>query len=332
MFLVGVLGILTAGPLAAQEKPRWPTQAEVQALLKQEPITEATWPAWRQRLSDWFGDASLQTDPAYKAAQRFLNSMADAGGRLPPQFNQDHLAWYLLGDSYMHQQPPRSDANFLAEIAYRRCIAIEPKFARGHRNLAMVIVFQAEPAVPGTPVINPRLEEADRECAETLRLDPALPMVGIDALVALRRGQYSRAAGLYEKALERDPHNAGLATDFAESVVFDAQVKNPSARIRPLVERFPHNGKLSALFALSLWIDSHPSAAYEELQRAKELGVDVAQILRSQGIVERIEQEGKPGLLDAFAKIVVVLAVLVVAGLVAWRVWHKYVRASRVPV
>src|SRR5436190_23832156 len=121
MFLACVMGILAASPLTAQEKPRVPTTDEVLALLQKEPITEATWPAWRQRLNDWLGDFSLQTDPAYKQAQRFLKGLAGDGGSLPPRYGKDHLAWYLLGDAYMLEDPPRADAHFLAEIAYRRC-------------------------------------------------------------------------------------------------------------------------------------------------------------------------------------------------------------------
>src|ERR1700722_13847928 len=93
-----LLASLLAASLASAQGPgNIPKADEVKALLAKEPITEASWPAWKERLVDWFGDASPATDPAYRAANQFALNLADGNGELPARFNNDHLAWYFLG-------------------------------------------------------------------------------------------------------------------------------------------------------------------------------------------------------------------------------------------
>src|SRR5437763_949928 len=84
-----------------------PSEAEVQAQLQREPVTEATWPAWRQRLLDWIDSKSHNTDAVYDAACRFARDAADRqGGQLAGSLANDALAWYFLGRSFEFELRP----------------------------------------------------------------------------------------------------------------------------------------------------------------------------------------------------------------------------------
>lgn len=272
-WLLGGLAFLTATPLVAQNKGGIPTAAEVQALLQKEPISDASWPAWRTRLNDWFGDLGHGTDDAYRAAERYIGGKADSLGQLPARFDQDHLAWYFLGGSFLHKQPVAPEDMPRAEQAYRRCISIEPAFARGHRNLAQALLSQVKPGPGDGMPINPRLDEADRELKEALRLEPGLPLSGIDGFVAQRRGNFKRAIAIFEKELRKDPQ-VGYALAIADCVLMDSSISNPTVHILPLVDQFPNDGVLAVLYAISLAKENRLRESYDELQRARSLGTD----------------------------------------------------------
>src|SRR5260370_19768279 len=124
--VLGIVGISLAlpGRADAQAQGKFPTAEEVQEWLRKEPITEASWPAWRQRLTNWFGDRSRQTDAAYRAAEQFSRAQAEEPARLPPKYDHDHLAWYFLGGACMNARPASPPDLEYAETAYRRSVAI----------------------------------------------------------------------------------------------------------------------------------------------------------------------------------------------------------------
>src|SRR5262245_26551150 len=146
--LLSVALLLLAGTLGstwAQDPPRFPTAPEVQDLLAKEPFSDATWPAWRQRLQDWFGDKSRGPDEAYWAAGDFLKSKLDAAGELPPPYDRDHLAWYFLSLADRKEAANASSRAAVmkrSEYALRRSLEVDPKFARAHRNLAAILLMK----------------------------------------------------------------------------------------------------------------------------------------------------------------------------------------------
>src|SRR5262245_38975889 len=95
------LPLLALALPALAQPSTYPSAEMVAELLKKEPLSETTWPAWRRRLSDWFGDKSRSTDAAYRAAEKFVRAQQTADGALPPALAKDHLAWYFLGGSYL---------------------------------------------------------------------------------------------------------------------------------------------------------------------------------------------------------------------------------------
>jgi tetratricopeptide (TPR) repeat protein len=294
---MAILASLLAAGLSAQPGA---SAEQVKELLLKEPITEKSWPTWSRRLDPWLTDTGKPTAPAIEQAERFLLGLADAEGRLEPQYYHDYVAWYLLGNSYLHEQPPRPEGPALAENAFRRAVAIRPKSAAAHRNLALALIMQARPTPPGETKHDPRLQQAERSLNEATRLDPAVPLLGIDATLAQRRGQFTQAATLFEKALQHDPNNVGLARQLARTILLDEKVKDPLSRIKPLVERFPNDGELAAFHGLSLSLDRQPEEAAKELKRALSLGVVPAKVLTSE-VAEKIESD-RPGMTDVLLK------------------------------
>ncbi len=302
----GIIAMASTGAASAQGKT-FPTAAEVQALLQKEPINDANWPAWKQRLNDWFGDPSRQTDAAYTEAARYAGGLADAGGRLPPRFDKDHLAWYMLGAHYLDRKPPRPEDLTFAESAYRKSTTIASGFARGHRNLAMVLTLQAAaPAGNAKAGIlggnDPRFKEAEEHLRLAAKQDPALVLDGYYGMIAQRRGDAAGALRRFEEALRKEPLNSGWATQIAQCILMDAQSKERASRIQPLIERFPQDGVLASLYAVGLAMDNRPRDAYAELDRARTLGTDPDLIL-SPGVVRQIEDAGRPGFTELYLTI-----------------------------
>src|SRR4051794_34819416 len=104
-----VIFLLAMSAASVQAQAKIPTADEVKVLLVKEPITEASWPVWKQRLTDWFGDLSRSTDAAYKEAERFAGGLADGRDELPARFDRDHLTWYFLGGYYLNWQPVQKE-------------------------------------------------------------------------------------------------------------------------------------------------------------------------------------------------------------------------------
>ncbi len=295
--------LLAVVPAAAQDRGAYPSAAEVKELLQREPITEASWPAWKERLTSWFGDRTRQTDEAYRAAERFARSQANAAGELPQKYTRDYLAWYFLGGSYMLDTSygPRDPGR--AEMAYRWCTLVAPKFARGHRNLAWAISerVQASRGSEARPADVGALQVAQGELDKARLLDPDLPLSGVEAVIALRAGRYDTAERLLDAELRAHPEDVGTASLLAQAVLMNpAAQKRSAARIGPLVERFPAHSPLAALHALALADDGRTREAYHELARARTLDGPPPEEVLGPTLVRQIEEAGRPGYLEQF--------------------------------
>jgi len=175
--------LLLAASISAQQVPRYPTGPEVDELLRSEPMTDASWPAWRERLLDWIGDPSRNVDPAYDAARYFLKSHASADGKVPAAYADDFLAWYLLSGAYLYailkRDPPDPDRVALrrAEVALRRSLALNSSFPRAHRNLARIYLLKARWQSPRT---GEYVRQAAAYLARARQLDPLLDLTAED--------------------------------------------------------------------------------------------------------------------------------------------------------
>jgi len=262
-----------------------PTREEVADLLRREPITGRSWPEWRKRLLEWIGDRSHATDAAYEAARQFVRKKSEPGGRLTDSLERDAFAWYMLGRSLEADIRPGyglAEAAAKAEKALRRSIALNPSFARAHRNLGVVLLVQPAKAAEG-----------EREIAEAGRLDPKLPLCGVKGQAALLSGNYAAAETEYRKALVEEPNEVDVARALAASIVQNRNRGQYADGVRPLVDQFPDDGVLACLSAMAYTFDNNARAAHGEIERARALGTDPEHVLSKQAVAA-ITSAGAP--------------------------------------
>jgi hypothetical protein len=291
-------------------------------LLRREPVSLETWPAWRPRLREWIEDRSRRADPAFDAASTFMKSQSDAAGELPRPLADDSLAWYLLGRAHLlegHQGDKRRAAE-AAERDCRKCIELDPQFARGHRSLALALLVQSHPL----DTQSPRAQEAQQEMQRARELDPQLKFKSLQAFAAAWHDNFPRAEKLYAEAVAEDPEDIGHALSLAATVVRNQQhAGSRAAAIAPLVAQHRDDGTLLCFYALALAIDNDAKGAVEQLRRARELGVDPAEVFDPK-LIEAIEEAARPGPIEIlkwsamcfFIAYSAVMAVMALAGVI----------------
>jgi Zn-dependent protease with chaperone function len=292
-----------------------PGADEIADLLKREPVTSKTWPAWRARFLGWSHDRSHAADAAFNAARDFIKGQVDAAGELPAPLSIDAYAWYTLGRAYLEDWAATPEGRqqgalaVKAEKANRRSIQLNGSLAQAHRNLALAILLQ-EPVIdekelppPFRPPVTSRQPEAERELAAARKLDPSLPLKWVEARSAFRRKSYLEASLLFGAALSEDPDEASYARGAALCIIYGPKGPFPRApRVESFLDRFPDDGFLVTVHALALAEDGDARSAVSELKRARLLGTDPAQVLSAE-IVQKIEEEGSPGLIEQFGRV-----------------------------
>ncbi len=272
---------LTA-PLAAQPSPQYPTAKEVSELLQKEPISEATWDAWKLRLLDWMHDTSRDVDAAYDEARRYLRSLTPDGDSLPAPYDNDYLAWYLLSGVHFREAKsapngPPPQAMALAEATLKRSLALRPEFGRSHRNLAGLHLLKAR---PGDPKEYEELRSAAQELATARQFDPSLHLGAERGEVAMREKRYADAERDFRDACEEHPEDVGVFQAYARSLFYNPTPGKPRAPLLDeAVKRFPSDGPLACLHAGLLAVDNQFPEARAELARARSLGQDPKLIL-----------------------------------------------------
>ena len=206
----------------AKQPAAIPSAHEVADLLRREPVSLRTWPAWRVRLLGWFSGDSHRTHEAFEAARSFIKSQANAEGELPPPLAGDALAWYFLGSAYLNEPLPADPTPLAAraEAALRRSLALDPNFARAHRNLAQALMIQ-----DGRKGLKqPQIQEALRQAK---RLDSTLNVTMAEATVAFRLKQFADAERLLHRAMQEHPDDVDGARMLAVAVVSDPAARGP---------------------------------------------------------------------------------------------------------
>ncbi|HEY7158177.1 MAG TPA: M48 family metalloprotease [Gemmataceae bacterium] len=299
-----LLGVIVAGfsaTPARAEGSAAPSSSEVAELLRRQPLSLESWPAWRGRLLEWISQRGNSTHAAFLAARAFMREQADPKGELPPPLADDALAWYLLGSDYLNAPAKGDDgrAAARAEKAFRRSLQLDPNFGRAHRNLAFALLRQlpvaASPPIGLRPIANPKQDEARRELAKARQLDPTLSMKEMEGSAALLQKRFSEAESLFAEALRERPDDADVAEQVAIAIVQNSQRSGPHApAVQHLLDQFPDDGFLVCLHGLALAEDEDVRGAAREFERARRLGTDPASVL-SPEIVEKIESAAAPG-------------------------------------
>ncbi len=265
LLFCAILGGGLSIPALAQNPPpapAIPSASEVAELLRCEPLTEKTWPAWRERLLAWISDLSRNTSAAYDAARDFIRRQIDARGELTGPFAKDAFAWYLLGSAYLKDTPKGTDPQGQgekAERALRRSLQLDPTFARAHRNLAMSLWLQVDSRMtPG----DPKEAEGRRELVRARQLDPTLKLKRYEGFHALQQKSFAQAEALFTEALNEEPTDSSLAFGIAWAIINNRQRSGPRApTIQRLLDRFPEDGSLVSLHGVALAEDNDVAPA-----------------------------------------------------------------------
>ncbi len=91
---------------------------EALVMLRREPISAQTWPAWSQRLRSWLGDTGRDSDAAFGAARAFLRQQY-ASGEFPPPMRDDAIAWYVYGRAQIRSLDDADGTSYRAQLAER---------------------------------------------------------------------------------------------------------------------------------------------------------------------------------------------------------------------
>ena len=282
---------LRGDPLSASPSA-FPSAAAVAQLLKSEPISSRTWPAWRQRLIAWESDPSESTTPAFDAAVEFMRKQA-SDGELPARFAQDAFAWYLLGCSLVMEHAgttkERVAVHALGEKALRRSLLLDPNRGEAHAHLAGALTAKhVASQTSGRPATSgPYLAEAHTELEAAHRLAPNFAALDyLDGALALVEERYRDAEGLLERHMARQPSQEGARLLARTLVLLPDPTENRSTRVGALIEKYPTDGVLVSFHALALSQDGDPHGAIRELDRALTLGTDPARVISAPLVAE----------------------------------------------
>ena len=292
-----VISVQVARSQAPQASANPPSSQQVATFLEREPFTLQTWPTWRQRLWNWIDDRSDNTTPAYYAAWEFMKGQAGPDGKLAPPLVGDAFAWYLLGSALgWDAAKDRTGAKALyakAEAALRQSLALDPKFARAHARLAMILMRSANlpPDGGARAAEDQRLTEASKELEMARSLAPKLYVLPAhEGELALHQNRPAQAEQFFRAALREDPRPE-YASGVAWAVILNKDLHADRAkRIEDLVEQFPTSGQLACFNAVCLAQDGRIYAAGRELRRARQLGADPDLVLPAQ-LAQQIDKE-----------------------------------------
>jgi Zn-dependent protease with chaperone function/Tfp pilus assembly protein PilF len=281
--------LLTVRATALAEPP--PGPAELDALLRQEPINKESWKKWQPQLRGWSGEHFEATEPAFRAGFAFAKSQLDTKGNLPKALANDAVIWMLLGGEVLFNKDaaraPVTQAKEADKFLWNS-IRADDKLARAHywRGLALR-QEQLTPVKDGGPARpdGRRLQDALKELEKARELDPKLKGLSSADMgeLAYHAGKLDAAEGYYKTALSDNSNDLKSAQTLAK--IFNEHGpffrKPRAAGIEPLVKSFPNDGVLLSRLGWALVADKRPVEAADVFDRARAAGTDPATIAPS---------------------------------------------------
>lgn len=292
--LVAVVGLAADSRVGAGEAKNAPSAEAIAQMMAKEPLSRATWPAWRGRFLEWMYDRSPRTEKFRDDLEGFVRKQADDNkGSLPDYLARDAAAWYLYGGSFLGDKKAEDQAeNFSrAETAYRRSIELDAKFAPPHGALSSTLIAQAMEATRRDPSADPAalLAQAEKEAETYASMDPHARPSFLNGMLAFARKDLPKAEESFRQAMSDYPEWKTPAFWYANTVISQPQRSGKYFdATAPLAKRFPEEGPLQVLHALALARDNDFQAAAEHLRRARELKANPEEVT-SPALVKMIE-------------------------------------------
>jgi Zn-dependent protease with chaperone function/Flp pilus assembly protein TadD len=332
------LALLAVPALAAPAAADAPTPEELAALVRQEPFTPQSWPAWSARLHDWSREPPGRTAAAFRPAYAFLKGRLDRGGNLPRPFDRDAVAWMVLGAGQLDDaatDPAPVPRYRDAEKSLRRAVGLDHGLARAHFLLGEALrrkeFVPAAKGGPARPDVG-RLRDARKAYQEARALDPAQPALPPReaGLLALWTEDYAEAEAAFRQATQEAPDDVEAARLLARAVTAAPRHDGPrAAALRPLAERFAGDGPLLSRYGLALAQDGDLEGASRQFAAARRAGTDPATVVNPAD-VRNVEEATRPSpagtflrwMLGFFLAYGLVIAAMAAAGVVLARYTH----------
>ena len=296
-FVLVAFVMLAGAPASAREPV--PARAELEQMLRDDPITLASWKKWRQRLRDWSGADLSAAMPAFEEAFKLARSLRFQA-RFGPRgrvLSKDAVALMILGGSFLHDPAFEGKPVALAadaEKALKASLKVDTRIARTHYWLAQAVRTQElaskEEGGPAAPR-PPRLREAHAQFAAARKLDPKLPALSPreDGQLAALGDQHSVAEAIL-KPLVENKADVEVVRWYARAVVLNGKGKHKRAPlVKPLLDRFPDDGTLLVCHGYALGRDGSARLGLKEFERARGLGTDPAAVIGK----EKVQQMEK---------------------------------------
>jgi Zn-dependent protease with chaperone function len=298
--------LLIAGPVAAEPPP---PQAQLDALLRAEPITVENWSRWSPRLQEWSGEHFNAAGPAFIKAFEFVKlwqAKSPNDRRKAPwkTVEDDAVAWMVLAGSILHDAKPSKGPVAVAKDAEKpaqESIRRNKNLAHSHYYLSWALAQQQttppEKGGPARPDVN-RLRDALKELKIAQELAPTAPwMTNADAGgLAMKAKKWDDAETYLQQALQESPENVELARPLAQAIVEQgqerAQHSTSAVNMDTLVKRFPNDGIIAAFNARSLSLLHKEDAAAAEIDRARQLGAEPEKLI-DPGLVRHLDDTAK---------------------------------------
>lgn len=187
-----------------------------------------------------------------------------------------------------------------AAALLHEALELAPDFARAYEALAAVYL------------VMPSWQEVDGEAArfraysaarEALRLDPGLGEArAILAEEARAAGQWSAAEGLFERALEDDPHNPSVLQWFAEFQLMRGQLEQAAEKARQAVALDPMSAIANTVQAWAAVIAGRNDEALLHARRAVALGLPSSNIIVAWAERRRGDREAAASALESLLR------------------------------
>jgi Zn-dependent protease with chaperone function len=292
---------------AGAEAP--PAKAELEAMLRSQPITVDNWNQWSPRLREWSGEHFDAAFPAFVKAFDFVKvwqaKAANDRKKAPwKMVEDDAVAWMVLAASYLHDSKPSKGPVAVAKDAEKpaqESIRRNKNLARAHYYLSWAISQQQttppEKGGPARPDVG-RLRSALAELKTAQELAPTAQwMSNADAGgLAMKAQKWDDAETYLQQALQANPESIELARPLAHAIVEQGQARaqhsDSAVNMDTLVKRFPNDGVIAAFHARSLALLQKEDAAAAEIARARKLGAEPEKLM-DPGLVRHLDEVAK---------------------------------------
>jgi Zn-dependent protease with chaperone function/Flp pilus assembly protein TadD len=286
--LIGPAAVLGDDDGAPPESP--PTAQDVRDLMEHVPLSDATWPKWRDYFVRLYFDYDVEEPKEfYERLRDFIGELATRHqGTLPDEWTGDAIAWTILAHYHMR----RSEADRAVE-ADRKAVSLDAQSPIASLDLAICLIWRIRIASQGQSLNaehEKQLVEVEALLARVAGSAPQARLTYWRGVIAMLRGQIPTAIPLLLQGTRDFPRRSHVAVDYLMTALGSNDTPQPLADVTaPFLERFPTDAYIRAFHAVALFRDARYPEAFESLEEARRQNPQVDGFIGKEGI-NAIEQ------------------------------------------